>query len=80
MDADAYADLARQTGGRFAAVSDGDADWIALHDHGLAALPGEPPAPDQARAWQELYPWLLAPALALLLLATLRARRGDDHA
>jgi len=79
MDADAYSDLARQTGGRFAAVSDGDADWIALHDHGLAALPGEPPAPDQARAWHELYPWLLAPALALLLLATLKARRGDEH-
>lgn len=72
LDAGAYADLARLTGGRFSAVADGDADWIALHDHGLATLPGDPPQREQVRAWRELYPWLLAPALALLLLSTLR--------
>lgn len=67
LDAAAYADLAQQTGGRFAGVADGDADWMDLHDHGLAYLPGDPPAPTQARAWRELYPWLLAPAWVLLL-------------
>lgn len=76
MDAVAYGDLARLTGGRFHAVADGDADWIALYDHGLAGLPGDPLAPEQAQAWQELYPWLLAPALTLLLLAGIR-RHGD---
>jgi Ca-activated chloride channel family protein len=76
LDAVAYGDLARLSGGRFAAVADGDADWVALHDHGLATLPGDPPRREQARAWRELYPWLLAPALALLLVPSLR-RRGD---
>lgn len=76
LDGVAYGDLARLTGGRFATVADGDADWVALHDHGLAALPGDPPTAEQAHAWRELYPWLLAPALALLLLAPLR-RHGD---
>ncbi|MDD5390420.1 MAG: VWA domain-containing protein [Gallionellaceae bacterium] len=67
LDAAAYADLARLAGGRYATVADGDADWVELHDHGLATLPGDPPAAAQARAWRELYPWLLAPAWALLL-------------
>ncbi|MDP1906327.1 MAG: VWA domain-containing protein [Pseudomonadota bacterium] len=67
LDAAAYAALAHLSGGRYAGVADGDADWVELHDHGLATLPGDPPAPGQARAWHELYPWLLAPALLLLL-------------
>ena len=67
LDAAAYSDLAQQTGGRFTTVADGEADWVDLHDHGLANLPGDPPTAAQARAWRELYPWLLAPALLLLL-------------
>ncbi len=64
-----YDDLARAAGGRFSRVQDGDSDWAALHDGGIAALPGDPLAPERVRAWQELYAWCLAPALVLLLLA-----------
>lgn len=74
LDGDGYAELARIAGGRYASVADGDADWVALHDHGLANLPGDPPAPARTIAWRELYPWLLAPALGLLLLAGWRGR------
>ncbi len=62
-----YDDLARAGGGRFSRVQDGDGDWAALHDNGIAALPGDPLAPERIRAWQELYAWCLAPALGLLL-------------
>jgi Ca-activated chloride channel family protein len=62
------------TGGRFAGVSDGDADWAALHDRGIGALPGDPLAPASAAAWRELYAWCLAPALALLMAVSLPRR------
>lgn len=74
MDASPYRELARVTGGRFAVVSDGDADWLALHDHGIAKLPGEPIAPAHASAWHELYAWCLAPALALFMAVSLPRR------
>jgi Ca-activated chloride channel homolog len=74
MDASPYRELARATGGRFAVVSDGDADWLALHDHGIAKLPGEPIAPAHASAWHELYAWCLAPALALFMAVSLPRR------
>jgi Ca-activated chloride channel homolog len=71
MASDAYVDLVRATGGRFVSVADGDADWQALHDAGIARLPGDRPPSGQARAWMELYPWLLAPAIVLLMFAAL---------
>jgi len=74
MAVSAYRQWAQTTGGRFAAVSDGDADWTALHDRGIAALPGDPVAPDAAAAWRELYAWCLAPALALLMAVSLPRR------
>jgi Ca-activated chloride channel family protein len=75
LDADACRALAR--GGGYASVVDGDGDWSALYDHGLARLPGLRPQATSTRAWQELYPWPLALALALLLLA---GTRGGAHA
>ena len=75
MDATAYGQWARATGGRFVEVSDGDGDWLALHDRGIATLPGDPVASSAARAWRELYAWALAPALALFML-TLMPRRA----
>lgn len=66
MAASAYRRWAQASGGRIAAVSDGDADWAQLYDGGIARLPGDPAAPGDAPAWREHYPWLLAPALALL--------------
>ena len=69
-----YRDWAQATGGRFAAVSDGDADWQALHDRGLATLPGDAAGSAPATAWRELYPWCLAPALALFMIVWLPSR------
>jgi Ca-activated chloride channel family protein len=56
-------------------VRDGDADWRALYDDGLFTLPGAPPAPDHVEAWRELYPYALAPALLLLVLARMPWRK-----
>ncbi|MBI3432739.1 MAG: VWA domain-containing protein [Hydrogenophilales bacterium] len=74
MDASPYRELAQTTGGRFAVVSDGDADWSALHDRGIARLPGDAVAPEHATAWRELYAWCLAPALVLLMAVSLPRR------
>jgi Ca-activated chloride channel family protein len=74
MAASAYRQWAHTTGGRFAAVSDGDADWSALHDGGIAALPGDPVEALAATAWRELYAWCLAPALALFMMVYLPRR------
>lgn len=77
-----YTGLARATGGGYAAVADGDSDWRALYDGGIARLAGAPLPPERVRAWRELYPWCLAPALALLLLLHLPVprRAGSRHA
>jgi Ca-activated chloride channel family protein len=56
------------------AVSDGDADWSALHDSGIAALPGDPVAAGGAHAWRELYAWCLTPALAIFMAVSLPRR------
>jgi Ca-activated chloride channel family protein len=69
-----YRQWAKTTGGRFAAVSDGDADWSDLHERGIAALSGDPVAPGDAPAWKELYAWCLAPALALFMTVFLPRR------
>ena len=69
LDTSGYRVLAAFTGGGFAQLSDGDEDLRTLYDHGLARLPVPASALTAApHAWRELYPWLLAPALALLLL------------
>jgi Ca-activated chloride channel family protein len=68
--------LAQATGGRFAAVADGDGDWHRLYDAGIAALPGDPVARGHARAWRELFMWPLAVALALFLLQAKPTRRS----
>jgi len=74
MAASAYRQWAQATGGRFVEVSDGDADWSALHDRGIAMLPGDPVAALGAHAWRELYAWCLAPALALFMAVSLPRR------
>lgn len=62
--------LANAGDGRFAVAQDGDADWSALYDHGIATLPGDAVAPGQAKAWRELYAVPLS--LALLIFAFTR--------
>jgi len=74
MDSATYRQWADASGGRFAAVSDGDADWAQLYDGGIARLPGDPVAPSDAPAWREHYPWLLLPALLLLMAIALPRR------
>ena len=69
-----YRQWAQTSGGRFAEVSDGDDDWAALHDRGIAALPGDAVAPGESTTWQELYAWCLAPALALFMAVSLPHR------
>jgi Ca-activated chloride channel family protein len=70
-----YRQGAQTTGGRFAAVSDGDADWSELHQRGIAAMAGDPVAAGDALvAWEELYAWCLAPALALFMAVYLPRR------
>jgi len=76
IHASGYDDLARASGGRFSLVKDGDGDWAALHDSGIATLPGDPTPPEQIQAWDELFAWCLAPALGLLMLAGLDLSRG----
>ncbi len=75
-DGAAYRALADSTGGRYEAVTDDDADLRALYDRGLARLPAPTPPVHGPHAWRELYPWLLAPVLALMLLLYLPAGSG----
>ncbi|MGV8990172.1 MAG: vWA domain-containing protein [Thiobacillus sp.] len=69
-----YRQWAQTSGGRFAVVRDGDADWTALHDRGLADLPGDLVSPEASAAWNERYAWFLAPALALFMAVSLPRR------
>ncbi len=69
-----YRQWAQTSGGRFVEVSDGDADWTALHDSGLANLPGDSVSPEATAAWNERYAWFLAPALALFMAVFLPRR------
>ncbi len=74
MDAATYGQWARSTGGRFVEAADGDGDWAALHDGGIAKLPGDPVTAGSVRAWRELYAWCLVPALALFMAVYLPRR------
>lgn len=76
LDAPAYRALAAATGGAFVEVTDGNGDWQELYDRGMARLPGKIPAIEKPHAWRELYPWLLAPALVLMLLLHLPRAGG----
>lgn len=69
-----YRQWAQTSGGRFAAVSDGDVDWTALHDRGIAALPGDALPSGLSAAWREWYAWCLAPALVLFMAVSLPRR------
>lgn len=66
QDVAGFTQLARQTGGRFVQVADGDADWAELYEKGLKVLPGGVPGVEQIQAWQELYGYFLLPAILLL--------------
>lgn len=68
---EAYAELANLTGGRFAEVADGDADWKRLYDNGIATLPGETMFAGQVRAWRTLHAGPLLASLMLFMFAWL---------
>ncbi len=69
-----YRQWAQTSGGHFAEVSDGNADWTALHDRGIASLPGDPLSAGGSAGWNELFAWFLAPALVLLMAVSLPHR------
>lgn len=74
FDAGVAADLAGETGGRFAAIGVDDRDLDRLLDPGPLALPAATRASEREfDAWREEGPWLL---LILLPLAALGYRRG----
>lgn len=66
-DVRAYRRLAVESGGELAWVRDGDGDWDALYDGGIARLPGATVSAAAAQAWHELFGWPLGLALVLLL-------------
>lgn len=75
LDAASFGALAASTGGQFARISGDDGDLASLYDRGILTLRAASPSKDGTRAWRELYPWLLAPALLLWLLLNVN-RRG----
>lgn len=83
MNAPALQQLADRAAGQFSPVKDDDSDWQQLYHHNIAArLPAAPVQPGQVQ-WRELFPWALAPAVALLLLAGLgnhQQRRSSGFA
>lgn len=62
--------LAHADRGVYARATDDDSDWIDLYDHGMQRLSAHDLNAEQAKriVWYELYPWLLLPALVLLVL------------
>ncbi len=70
--------IARTGQGRYARVTDSDAEWRKLYDHGIRQLylaHGENKDTDLIE-WQELYAWFLLPAMLLLLLSNLQLQRN----
>jgi Ca-activated chloride channel family protein len=65
LDAAGFATLAESTGGKLAEIVPDEADLDTLYDRGILTLPARPARASSARAWRELYPWLLVPALLL---------------
>ncbi|MBI5330459.1 MAG: VWA domain-containing protein [Betaproteobacteria bacterium] len=68
-DPAAWRALARASGGEYVPVQDGDGDWAALYDQGIARLPGRPVPAERARAWRRLHHGPLAAALLLFAAA-----------
>ena len=68
LDQSGFAGLAQKTDGKFVVVEDGDGDWRSLYDNGLLTLPGSKQPAENVQAWEELYAFLLLPALLLFAL------------
>ena len=75
LDKAGFSALAATTGGRLATLTNDDNDLAALYDRGMLTLRAQSTHKDSTRNWQELYPWLLAPALLLFLLSALNQRQ-----
>lgn len=67
-------------GGALVTVADGESDWLAIYDRGIAQLPGAPRDVKKITAWRQLYAWFLAPALLLMLSSHVLTRRPRVHA
>ncbi len=60
-------ELATLGGGRYAAVRDGERDWVSLYDQGIGKLASDSRPPPSAQNWLPLFRWFLFPALLILL-------------
>lgn len=69
--------IAQLGNGRYAPVSDTDADWRTLYDGGIRYLHvGEPGRHgEQSIEWREYFGWCLVPGILLLLVAGTEPRR-----
>lgn len=74
---DRLQELAILGNGRYAGVSDTDAEWQVLYDQNIRHLhaTGVSRTGDSLIEWRELYAWFLVPAVLLLLLAYGESRR-----
>jgi len=68
MDTQALQELAAAAGGRYSTAGALGGRWAELYEAGVARVPSTM----TVNHWRELYPWLLAPGLVLLLLSWFR--------
>ena len=84
LHADALQQLANNANGRYSTAQNDASDWQQLYDGNIAArIQPDPTQQSQTQnqiQWRELFPWALAPALALLLIAGIGRGRNGGHA
>lgn len=68
MSFESLVELSRVGNGQFAKVTDDDADWKKIYQHGILQLHNDSNQTD-AQQWMELFYWPLAPAVFLLIVA-----------
>jgi Ca-activated chloride channel family protein len=76
MDEGLLQDLAGIGEGRYSRAAADDSDWAALYDAGIAGQGSLHIGAESARriVWHELYPWTLAPGIALLFFSLMPYR------
>ncbi|KPJ91210.1 MAG: hypothetical protein AMJ53_12095 [Gammaproteobacteria bacterium SG8_11] len=72
MDESLLQQIAHTTAGKYSRATEDDSDWRRLYDQGMLRKLSRDE--ENERLWQELYPWLLCPAIVLFFLATMPFR------
>ncbi|MDP2827432.1 MAG: VWA domain-containing protein [Sulfuricellaceae bacterium] len=68
-------ELAQHGKGKYAAAQDGDGEWRRLYDQGMGALVSRYRPPFSPDNWRLLYPFLLFPALLILIWQNFSLRK-----